>query len=180
MLTRLFRRPVVKSISISVWPLMRRMTFPARGISSSPRELPIRNVVIYDGVCNLCNSGIRFVLRRTNPKLKFCAAQTKNGAQVLDKIGISLDNVMKQFAYVDCKGQVYRASTAALRISKEMKWPWPIVSVFLVIPAILRDPVYDVVAKHRYRMFGRTKECQIPSNEIRDRFLGWLWRSLSS
>ena len=78
---------------------------------------------------------------------------------------------MKQFAYVDDGGKVHRASTAALEVAKKMTRPWPAFHVFIVVPQCLRDAVYDVVAKHRYDMFGRTNDCQVPSKEIRERFL---------
>jgi len=140
-------------------------------MSSSAATVEIRNVLVYDGVCNLCNAGVRFVLQRTPYELKFCAVQTSKGAKVLNAIGITRDQVMKQFAYVDESGEVHRASTAALQVAKKMTWPWPILSAFLVIPSGLRDPIYDVVAKYRYNMFGKTEECQVPPKEIRDRFL---------
>lgn len=173
MLARSLIQRSVKRKLVICGPAARQLASAASGrAANDSSKVQIRNVLIYDGVCNLCNVGVSFILPRTSSELKFCAAQTKKGAHVLENLNISLDDVMKQFAYVDGKGKVHRASTAALKVAKEkMKWPWPIASVFLVIPAVLRDAVYDVVAKHRYQMFGRTDACQVPAKDIQDRFL---------
>lgn len=165
MLARSFAKPCVRKTAIF-------RSFSVRAFSShSVADEPIRHVLIYDGVCNLCNAGVQFVLARSSPNLRFCAAQTKRGTEVLNAIGITHENVMARFAYVDASGTVHRASTAALQVSKEMNWPWPVASVLLVIPPVIRDAIYDVVAKYRYQMFGRTDECTMPPIHSRDRFL---------
>lgn len=166
---------VKRSVTVRTLLARRGSTFSAtnnaNAYSRSTPELPIRNVLIYDGVCNLCNVGVRFVLPRTSSELKFCAAQTRKGAEVLNSIKITQSDVMKQFAYVDDCGKIHRASTAALEVAKHMTWPWSVFHIFIGIPPKFRDAIYNVIAKHRYNMFGRTTDCQLPPKEIRDRFL---------
>lgn len=151
--------------------VIRSLTVRTASSTTGAGNSDIRNIVVYDGVCNLCNAGVRFVLARTTPELKFCPAQTTNGAEILNAIGITHDQVMKQFAYIDQNGTAHRASTAALYVAKNMTWPWPLASSFLVVPVMLRDPIYDLVATYRYNLFGKTETCQVPPKKMRDRFL---------
>eukprot|EP00756_Hemistasia_phaeocysticola_P050097 Hpha_TRINITY_DN24760_c0_g1::TRINITY_DN24760_c0_g1_i1::g.110265::m.110265 len=128
-------------------------------------------IVVFDGVCNLCNGGVHFVARRSKSNIRFVAAQTPKGEQVLASVSLTNDDVMKRFAYIDPNQQVHRASGAALRIAAGMNWPWPVFSALLLIPPPIRDFAYDVIARHRYRMFGKTDTCQLIPKDMRDRFL---------
>ena len=126
-------------------------------------------VVLFDGVCKLCNGSVNFVLRRDRAgRLKLAPLQSDYGRKVLEehgKISDSMDSIM--FLEAD---QLTTKSTAIIRISKYLGGAWPLCMIALVIPRFIRDFVYDVVAKNRYRWFGKYDTCRLPDPEFEDRF----------
>lgn len=129
-------------------------------------------VVVYDGVCHLCNSGVRWLIKADKYKrLSFCAVQSKLAAPYLLVCNLSREDVLNRFLFVEGPGQFSQASTAALRVALYLPLPYPMLAIFLVVPAPLRDTMYDYVAKRRYKWFGRSTECIVPSDDVLDRFI---------
>jgi predicted DCC family thiol-disulfide oxidoreductase YuxK len=127
-------------------------------------------VLLFDGVCNLCNGFVRFVVRFDSAgRYLFAPLQSDVGRELLDRLDMPTESI-ETVVLVD-EESVSTKSTAALRVLRELDGPWPLLSPLVVLPTGLRDRVYDLVATHRYRVFGRTDECQVPDPEIRERFL---------
>ncbi|MCJ9427866.1 DCC1-like thiol-disulfide oxidoreductase family protein [Kordiimonas sp. A6E486] len=126
-------------------------------------------LMLYDGVCNLCNGMVRFILKRDRRALfRFASVQSDYAAQALMRFGKVWEG---DTFYLILDGRLYDRSSAALRILARLSFPWPMMAVFLIVPKPLRDWVYGLVAKNRYRLFGRTETCQMPDKSVRDRFL---------
>jgi predicted DCC family thiol-disulfide oxidoreductase YuxK len=139
-------------------------------------------VVLFDGVCNLCNASVQFMIDR-DPKseLKFAAIQSEKGGELLTKTvgeaqakelaaGTTGDGDPDSIVLVE-NGQIYMRSTAALRIARHLSWPWRFLFAFLIVPRPLRDVFYKLIARNRYRWFGKSDTCRIPTPELRARFL---------
>ncbi len=133
-------------------------------------------VLLFDGVCTLCNSAVRFTVRfDESGTFRFAPLQSDVGRALLDHHDLPTDE-FDSFVLVD-GDDYYTRSTAALRICRELDGPWSLLYPLIRVPESVRDSVYDLIAKHRYRLFGRKDECQIPSPELRERFVE---RSLDS
>lgn len=129
-----------------------------------------RPIVLFDGVCNLCNGAVQFIVRR-DPKaaFRFAALQSEAGAEVLCSLGEPADDLATMVLVEN--GRAYKRSSAALRIARRLRFPWPILVVFLAVPPFLRDAVYAWIARNRYRWFGKQDACLVPTAELRERFL---------
>jgi predicted DCC family thiol-disulfide oxidoreductase YuxK len=130
----------------------------------------MRPVILFDGVCNLCNGFVRFVIAR-DPAAHFRfgplqseAAQRLVGAQRMP------EPLPDSIVLVE-DGRVWTESSAALRVLRRLRFPWPLAVVFLLVPPPVRDRVYRMVARNRYRWFGRRDVCMVPTPELRNRFL---------
>jgi predicted DCC family thiol-disulfide oxidoreductase YuxK len=132
-----------------------------------PREKPI---LLFDGVCNLCNGSIQFVIDH-DPEgvFRFAPLQSDAAERLLDDVGFH-DYDFDTFVLVD-GDDYYTKSEAALRVARELEFPWSLAGVGRVVPRPLRDAVYDTVASHRYAVFGKQAQCMVPSPEIRERFI---------
>lgn len=132
---------------------------------------PNRNVVIlFDGVCNLCNGFVQFLIKR-DPKAKFKFASLQSAYGKSQLVRFNLDpEILHSIVVIDGE-TVHQRSDAALHIAYHLGGGWKIVSVFKVLPRFFRDAVYNIVAKNRYRVFGRRGSCMIPTPEIRGRFI---------
>lgn len=127
-------------------------------------------IVMFDGVCNLCNGVVRWVIPR-NPSnnIKFAALQSVAGQRLLQNHIIdtsAIDSVI----VVD-GDTVFVESDAALRICQDLRWPWPLLRYLRIIPRALRDTIYRWVARNRYRWFGRRDQCMLPSPAHVQRFI---------
>lgn len=128
-------------------------------------------VLLFDGVCNLCNGAVAFVIRR-DPRARFRFAPLQSAAAdaLLASLGVARGGLPDSFVLVE-DGRVHVRSTAALRVARRLRCPWPLLAVVLLVPRFLRDPVYDLIARNRYRWFGRREACMVPTAELRARFL---------
>ena len=128
------------------------------------------NIILFDGVCNLCNSSVQFIIKR-NKKQHFYYASLQSDVakeillQHLEK-KITLDTIV----FVE-KGNIYTKSTAALRISRYLDGLWKFAYVLIIIPRPIRDAFYDFVAKKRYMWFGKRESCMIPTDDQKKLFL---------
>jgi predicted DCC family thiol-disulfide oxidoreductase YuxK len=130
---------------------------------------PIHPVILFDGVCNFCNSTVNFVIKKDRMNaIKFSPLQSIAGAQLKEQYEIGDD--LKSFIFIE-NGKAYKKSTAALHVCKYLKGIYKIGFLGILIPAFLRDIVYDYIAKNRYKWFGQKETCMIPSAEIRAKFL---------
>ena len=127
-------------------------------------------VVLFDGICNLCNGSVRFVIERDPHKhFQFAPLQSDSATTLIG--GTANPLAMPDSIVLVDDGRLYVRSTAALRIARRLRFPWPLLWVFMAVPRPLRDWVYDVIARHRYGWFGKRDTCMVPTKEIRDRFL---------
>jgi len=134
--------------------------------ANNPVEHP---VVFFDGVCNLCNSSINFIIKRDRKGLfRFSPLQGKYATTALPA---ELTNKERLPSLVLLDTQVKVKSTAALSIAKRLTGLWPLLYVFIVIPAFVRHLIYDFVAKNRYKWFGKKDQCMIPTSDLKDRFI---------
>lgn len=129
------------------------------------------SVILFDGECSLCNRSVQFILRRDPARrFHFAALQSAVAQSLLRQAGQESHLLPDSVVLVE-QGKVTIKSTAALRIARQLSGLWPLVAVFLVVPAFLRDGVYDLIARHRYRLFGKQNACMLPSPEMQGRFL---------
>lgn len=126
-------------------------------------------VILFDGVCNFCNSSINFIIEHDKKGyFKFAPLQSGIGKTLVDKFG--LNNVDSIILVVDDKA--YTHSTAALKFIKHLDGIWSWAYIFIIIPRPIRDFFYKLIAANRYRLFGKKDVCMMPTPEIRSRFLG--------
>lgn len=127
-------------------------------------------IILFDGVCNLCNSSVNFIIDRDkNNKFKFAALQSDTGQRLLEKFSLNASEFDSVILIDDNK--FYTKSTAALKIAKEFPSFWKFLYVLIIIPAPLRNVFYDLVAKNRYRLFGKKDSCRMPTPELKEKFL---------
>ncbi len=127
-------------------------------------------VIIFDGVCNLCNKSVQFILKRDRKKqFRFTTLQGKTAQSLLDKSGLTTDE-LNSFILVE-KGKIYTRSTGALRLCRKLSGAWPLLYGFLIVPRFIRDAVYKWIARNRYKWFGKKETCMIPDVSIKSRFL---------
>lgn len=133
-------------------------------------DAPNRPLILFDGVCNLCNSAVNFIIDRDpRAELTFAPLQSPAGKMMLARFGLA-DDALDSIVLVE-NSKCFTRSAAALRIARHLKGLWPILYVFILIPRPLRDLIYDWIARNRYRWFGRRDACRLPGPEIADRFV---------
>jgi len=129
------------------------------------------DIILFDGVCNLCNNAVDFVIKRDKKdRFKFGALQDAASKSILKENKINQD-------YIDSiilvRGdQIFYKSKAALEIAKNLSGLWPVLVVFNIVPSFIRDPIYDWIARKRYSWFGKKETCRIPTPEEKQKFLG--------
>lgn len=129
----------------------------------------MKHIILFDGECNFCNWNVQFIIKR-DPKaiFQFASLQSEIGLQLIEQYHIP--NHRDSLILIE-KDQYYVKSTAALRICKKLHLFWRFLSIFMIIPKKVRDFGYDIIAKNRYKLFGKSDRCMIPSPEMRKRFL---------
>lgn len=127
-------------------------------------------IILFDGVCNLCNHSVQFVIRHDNKKLfRFAALQSEIGQQLMKQN--DLESAGNNTIILIQSNKHFTRSTAALLVCKQLNGAWKILFGFIIVPQFLRDAVYNFVAKNRFRFFGKKDECMIPTKDLMDRFL---------
>jgi predicted DCC family thiol-disulfide oxidoreductase YuxK len=127
-------------------------------------------VILFDGVCNLCNTAVQFVIERDPTSVfRFAALQSDFGQAILEKNGVNTEG-LDSIILVE-NGHVYDRSTAALRIAKRLSGGIKFLSIFLIVPKPVRDFFYKIIARNRYRWFGKQETCWLPTKELKARFL---------
>ncbi|MBP0724363.1 thiol-disulfide oxidoreductase DCC family protein [Bacillus sp. RG28] len=128
-----------------------------------------RKIILFDGVCQFCNGSVNFIIKQdVKQKFLFAPLQSEFGSQFLQNHP-ELNNVDSLVLLENEHYFIY--STAALKIVKQLKWKWKFLYAFILVPKPIRDFVYKLVAKNRYRLFGKIDTCMVPTKEIKKRFL---------
>ena len=127
-------------------------------------------IILFDGVCNLCNSSVQYVIKHDpNARFTFASLQGKTGQELLKKHGLS-DNELNSFVLI-INDKVFTRSAAALTVAKQLSGVTKMLYGFMIIPPFIRDGVYNFIAKNRYKWFGKKDSCMIPTPELSSRFL---------
>ena len=127
-------------------------------------------VILFDGVCNLCNQSVQFVIRHDPAsRFRFAALQSEFGQSQLDRYHFDKNQLLSVVLVIN--GKSYDRSSAALEIARRLDGLWPLLYVFVIVPPFIRNFVYDWISRNRYRWFGRTDECMIPTPELKARFI---------
>lgn len=127
-------------------------------------------ILLFDGVCNLCNSTVNLLIRKDKKQLfTFASLQSEAGQRLLATFGLPLKD-FNSFIYIK-DGKMYQRSGAVLRVVRDLGGIWRLAVVFLLIPSPIRDFIYTFVARNRYRWFGKKNECMLPTPELKRRFL---------
>jgi predicted DCC family thiol-disulfide oxidoreductase YuxK len=126
-------------------------------------------VILFDGVCNLCSGSVQFILKRDKEKkFLFASLQSIYGQNLLKQLNLPTDTFNSFILFEN--GKVFTRSTAALKMFSQLKsWGW--VKIFWIVPKFIRDAVYNLIAKNRYRWFGKKEECWVPTPDLKARFL---------
>lgn len=126
-------------------------------------------VILFDGMCNLCNKTIQFVIKNDPGHIyRFASFQSRFGSEMLQYFGIN-DKKFETFILLE-NGNIYDRSTGALRVCKRLKGGWKMLCMFLIVPKFIRDFVYNVIAQNRFRLFGRASVCWVPTPELQKLF----------
>ena len=126
-------------------------------------------ILLFDGVCNFCNGSVQFIIKRDQAAyFRFASIQSEAGQALLTqyKIPVEIDSVV----FIE-NGRAYTESAAALKVCRQLDGAWKLFSVLLIVPPFIRNFFYRLFAKNRYRFFGKTEACMLPTKEQRKRFL---------
>lgn len=153
-------------------PKSRRIKWPKSSQNKWPMP-QLEQLILFDGVCNLCNAGVNFIIDRDpHKKFRFAALQSEIGRQILKDFDLSTTD-FQTFVLIESE-RCYTRSTAALRVLSQLKGLWRLTRLLLLIPRPLRDTIYSFVAANRYKWFGRTEKCRISTPDVMDRFVTQL------
>jgi len=131
-----------------------------------------KKIILFDGVCNLCNGAIQFVIKRDQKDIfRYAALQSEIGQKMIAERGIDTSKT-DSIILVEPGVAYFVKSEAALEITKEFGGLWPLFQVFKWAPSSFRDIVYDFIARNRYKWFGRKDQCMTPTPELQAKFLG--------
>ena len=126
--------------------------------------------MLFDGICNLCNTSVTFVIQRDKKDLfRFAALQDPVGQQLIEKYQIDSSKTDSIILIEDDKA--YVKSTAALKVARHLGGAYPLLYGFMIVPNFIRNWVYDYVAKNRYKWYGKKDSCMIPTPELKSKFL---------
>ena len=132
--------------------------------------MPQHSIILFDGVCNLCNTAVQFVISHdTSNHFLFASFQSEEGKKILAKNNLPA-NEMGSFILVE-NGKVYDRSTAVLKVLRKLKGLWRLMYSFIIVPKFIRDGLYQVISKNRYQWFGKKNECMIPTPDLKAKFL---------
>lgn len=130
-----------------------------------------KKIILFDGVCNLCDSAVQFVIEHDhNDVFRFVALQSELGQQILKHIGIDAKNIDSVVLYQPGVAYYYK-SNAALEIAKSLGGFFHLGTVFKIVPAGIRNVLYDYIAKNRYKWYGKKQQCLLASPELQSKFL---------
>jgi len=129
-----------------------------------------KSIILFDGVCNLCNNSVQFIIKRDKKQCFLYASLQSDAAQSI-LLQFQLKNSDFDSIILIEDGKVYQKSTAILKITKHLSGIWKLNYGFIIIPKFIRDFIYSIIAKNRYKWFGKRDVCMVPTEELRMRFL---------
>lgn len=133
-------------------------------------NLTNKSVIFFDGVCNLCNGFVQFVIRRDQSgKFKFASLQSQAAENMLRPFNFPLDE-LNTIALVQ-DGKIFLRSRAVLRIASQLGGLWKLAVLLYIFPSFFSDAVYNLISKYRYKLFGKKDSCMIPTPELKSRFI---------
>jgi predicted DCC family thiol-disulfide oxidoreductase YuxK len=129
----------------------------------------MERIILFDGVCNLCNQSVQFILKK-DPEgvFKFASLQSESGQKLLKRLGLPYD--LNSFVLIE-GNKAFLKSSAALHVCVQLNGFWRFMGIFLVIPPFIRDYFYNILAKNRYKWFGKRESCMLPAPQWKSRFL---------
>ena len=138
-------------------------------ISKVPTD---KQLILFDGVCNLCNSSILYIIKRDKKdKFLFAPLQSEVGIAFINEFNLNTDKTDSILLYQPEERKIYDKSTAALHVARQLNFPTKFMSIFLVVPVFIRNWVYNFVAKNRYKWYGKKDNCMIPTQELKSKFI---------
>ncbi|MBL7702584.1 MAG: thiol-disulfide oxidoreductase DCC family protein [Ferruginibacter sp.] len=127
-------------------------------------------VILFDGICNFCNSAVNFTIKRNKKaNIRFAPLQSEAGQKLLQQYNLPAYD-MQSFVFIE-NGTAYKQSTAALKVCRHLRGIWPLCYGLIIVPRFIRDGIYNWIAKNRYKWFGKKETCMIPTPELKARFL---------
>ncbi len=127
-------------------------------------------LILFDGVCNLCSSSVLFIIKRDSKSVfRFASLQSELGKNLLHEFNLPVTDFNSVLLIHNNK--VYQKSNAALEITRHLRGLWPMLYAFMIIPAFIRNGVYNWIASNRYKWFGKKDACMIPTPELKSRFI---------
>jgi predicted DCC family thiol-disulfide oxidoreductase YuxK len=127
-------------------------------------------IILFDGVCNLCNNAVQFVIKHdADGKFLFASLQSDAGQKILEKFNFPINN-FNSFILLQ-NDTVYIQSTAALKVAKQLNGGWKLLYGFIIVPPFIRNAVYRLISNNRYKWFGKLDECMLPTPAVQARFL---------
>jgi predicted DCC family thiol-disulfide oxidoreductase YuxK len=128
------------------------------------------HIILFDGICNLCSAFLHFVYQNDKRSVfKFAWIQSEQGTEILEQLQMPTHHY-NTIVYI-AGGRHYIKSTAFLEIVRYLRFPWPLLRIGYVVPLVIRERIYDLVASYRYKIFGKKESCQMPTGDLRSRFL---------
>lgn len=139
-------------------------------ITLPPNIKSTDKVILFDGVCKLCNAWCNFIIQHDHQHLfKLCSVQSNEGQNILQHFNLSTD-VYESMLYVE-GDRCYQQADAFFHVMSQLGFPWKVITIFKVIPKPVRDWMYDRIAFNRYRLFGKYDACMLPKAGFEDRYL---------
>ena len=127
-------------------------------------------VVLFDGVCNFCNSNVNYIIQQDRKKIfRFAPLQSEAAQKLLREYNLAARE-FDSFVLID-RSKAYFKSTAALKVYGQLPWYWKWTQLLWIFPRFIRDAVYDFIARNRYKWFGKKDQCMVPGEELKSRFL---------
>ena len=127
-------------------------------------------IILFDGVCNLCNSSVNFIIDHDKENVfKFASLQSEAGQELLNKFNLNTKD-FDSIIYVE-NDKYFEQSTAVLRIVKSFPGLWKLLFVFIIVPPFIRNFLYNIIANNRYKWFGKKDLCRVPTPELKEKFL---------
>ena len=128
------------------------------------------NIILFDGVCNLCNSSVNLIIDHDKKNdFRFASLQSEAGQDLLKKFHLNVKD-FDSIILIE-NGKHYQRSSAVLKIVKKFPGLWKLLYLFIIVPKPLRDFVYDNIADNRYKWFGKKESCRVPTPELKEKFL---------
>ncbi|UOX33400.1 thiol-disulfide oxidoreductase DCC family protein [Flavobacterium sediminilitoris] len=130
-----------------------------------------KKVILFDGVCNLCDSSVQFIIKHDKKDIfRFTAIQSEIGQEIIKHTGINTESIDSIILYEPGIAYYYKAE-AALLIARELKGIYKLISYLNFLPKVIKNGVYDYIAKNRYKWYGKKEACMIPTPELKAKFL---------